>query len=72
MIRAEMASADGSMSRLALAFVAMAVILALTVLTMRAVSRFLGPNDPRTAIANRVVLWIGTAILIVILLVLRQ
>jgi len=60
------------MSPLALGFFAMAVMLALTILTMRAVSRLLAPNDPRRAMAIRAVLWIGTGILMAILLAIRQ
>jgi hypothetical protein len=66
-----MADTGPDMSRLGLGLVAMAVMLALTILGMRAVGRFLDPSDPRRAIAVRVVLWIGTAVLIVILLQLR-
>jgi Na+-driven multidrug efflux pump len=57
---------------LGLAFVAMALMLALTIATMRVVSHLFEPNDPKRAMAIRAVLWIGTAILIVILLELRQ
>ena len=60
------------MSRLGLGLLAMSVILGLTVLGMRAVGRLLEPSDPRRAIAIRAVLWIGTAVLVVILLQLRQ
>jgi hypothetical protein len=67
-----MGEADDSMARLALAFLAMTVMLALTVLGMRAADRFLGPKDPRRAIVTRAILWIGTAVLIVILLQLRK
>ena len=63
-----MADTDPDMRRLGLGLVAMAVMLALTILGMRAVGRFFEPSDPRRAIAVRVVLWIGTAVLIVILL----
>jgi uncharacterized membrane protein YcfT len=58
--------------RLVLSVVAMAVMLAVTILAMRAVSRFLEPNDPRRAMAIRAVLWIATGILMAILLQLRQ
>jgi len=67
-----MSDADGSMARLALAFLAMTVVLAVTILAMRAADRTLGPKDPRRAVVTRVILWIGTAVLIVILLQLRK
>jgi hypothetical protein len=67
-----MAGTAPDMSRLGLGLIAMAVMLALTILAMGAVGRFLGPSHPRRAIAVRVVLWIGTAVLILILLQLRQ
>jgi hypothetical protein len=60
------------MGGLGLGVLAMAVMLAATILGMRAVSRFLEPNDPRRAMAIRAVLWIGTGILVAILLQLRQ
>jgi hypothetical protein len=63
---------DPQTVRLALAVVSMAVMLALTILGMRAVTRFLEPNDPRRAMAIRAVLWIATGILMAILLQLRQ
>jgi hypothetical protein len=50
----------------------MIVMLGLTVLGMRAVSRFLEPNDPKRAMAIRAVLWIATGILVAILLQLRS
>jgi hypothetical protein len=50
---------------------AMSVMLALTVLAMRAADRFLGPMDPRRPVVNRVILWIGTALLIGVLLLIR-
>jgi uncharacterized membrane protein YcfT len=52
--------------------VGMALMLAVTILGMRAVSRFLEPNDPRRAMAIRAVLWIAMGILMAILLQLRQ
>ena len=64
--------ANPDMSRLGLGVVAMSVILALTILGMRAVGRFLDRADPRRAIATQAVLWIGTAVLVAILLLLRQ
>jgi hypothetical protein len=51
---------------------AMAVMLALSILGMRAVGRFLEPSDPRRAIAIKAVLWIGTGVLVAILLLLRE
>jgi hypothetical protein len=42
-----MTDVDPSMSRLALSFLAMTVMLALTILGMRAVSRFLGRSRPK-------------------------
>ena len=63
---------DPQTIRLALGVVAMAVMLVLTILGMHAVGRFLAPGDPRRAIAVRVVFWIGTALLIVILLLIRR
>jgi uncharacterized membrane protein YcfT len=59
-------------SRLVLSVIGMAVMLAVTILAMRVVSRFLEPNDPRRAMAIRAVLWIATGILMAILLQLRQ
>ncbi len=60
------------MSRMATGVPAMAVMLALTILGMRAVGRFLEPSDPRRAIAIKAVLWIGTGVLVAILLLLRE
>jgi hypothetical protein len=60
------------MSRMATGVLAMAVMLALTILGMRAVGRFLEPSDPRRAIAIKAVLWIGTGVLVAILLLLRE
>ena len=57
---------------LILGIVAMAVMLGLTVLALRAASRFFAPNDPKRAVVNRVIVWVGTALLVMILLALRQ
>jgi hypothetical protein len=54
------------------AFLVTAVMLAATILIMRAVSRFLEPNDPRRAMAIRAILWIGTGVLVAILMALRE
>lgn len=63
---------DPQTGRLVLSVVGMALMLAVTILGMRAVSRFLEPNDPRRAMAIRAVLWIAMGILMAILLQLRQ
>jgi hypothetical protein len=67
-----MADTGPDMSRLGLGLLAMSVILALTVFGMHVVGRFLEPDDPRRAITIRAILWIGAAVLVVILLQLRQ
>jgi hypothetical protein len=63
---------DPQTVRLAAGVLAMAVMLAVTVLAMLAADRFLGPKDPRRPIVSRVILWIGTALLIAILLLIRR
>jgi hypothetical protein len=67
-----MADTGPDMSRLALGLFAMTVMLALTVLALRFANRFLEPNDPRRAIVSKVILYGATALLIVILLLIRQ
>ena len=67
-----MADTGPDMSRLGLGLLAMTVILGLTILGMRAVARSLDPSHPRRALAIKAVLWIGTAVLVAILLRLRR
>ena len=67
-----MDSLDPQTRQLVLAVVAMAVMLGFTVLALRAVARFFEASDPRRAVVSRVVVWIGTALLIVILLLIRR
>ena len=52
--------------------VAMGVMLAFTILAIRAANNHFGPNDPRRAVVSRVIVWVGTAILVLILLAIRR
>jgi hypothetical protein len=63
------ASAD--LSPLTLGIIAMVLMLGLTVIAQRIVVRTFAPTDPRRAIASRVVVWVATAVLVVILIWLR-
>jgi hypothetical protein len=67
-----MPDAGPDMSRLGLSALAMIVVLGLTILGMRLVGRLLEPSDARRALAVQAVLWIGTAVLVVILLLIRH
>jgi hypothetical protein len=49
----------------------MVLMLGLTVIAQRIVVRTFAPSDPRRAIASRVVVWVATAVLVVLLVWLR-
>ncbi|MGH9204527.1 MAG: hypothetical protein ACRD2A_25140 [Vicinamibacterales bacterium] len=59
-------------TRLVASVVVMAIVLGLTVLGLRAIDRILEPGDPRRRFASQLVLYGGTALLIALLLLLRQ
>jgi len=67
-----MADSSSDYGALGLGLVAMTAMLALTILAQRVVSRTFDAGDPRRAVASRVVVWIATALLVVILLYLRR
>ena len=65
-------NSDPRLARIATPFAAAAVALAIALVLRRALNPFLEPDDPRRFLVAQVILYGGTFILVVILLLVRR